>query len=161
MTKTIQLFIIYSLSCSSLYASDVNVTLEIINRATNATKELAVELEPIVNGNEVEGNVTETSDINLSSVKSEEREVSVDKGNPRKGKNIFKYVLKEDCNMTGYQFAEKYSQEDWIEILEEKRVKEVLFKSCPKVESYYQERWTDDLYQFFYEASSEDEIPEC
>lgn len=91
----------------------------------------------------------------------EEKEVSVDKGDPRKGKNIFKYVLKEDCNMTAFQFAEKHSQEEWIEILEEHKIKETIFESCPNVENYYQERWTDDLYQFFYEASNEDEIPEC
>ena len=91
----------------------------------------------------------------------EGKEVSVEKGDPRKGKNIFKYVLKEDCNMSAYKFAEKHSQEEWIEVLEENKLKETIFETCPNVEKYYQDRWTDDLYQFFYEASNEDEIPEC
>ena len=100
-------------------------------------------------------------EINTTTTIPEEKEVSVEKGDPREGKNIFKYVLKEDCNMTAFQFAEKHSQEEWIEILEEDKIKETIFESCPNVKNYYQERWTDDLYQFFYEASNEDEIPEC
>ena len=105
---------------------------------------------------------TNTSSMeNNTSNTPEEQELSVEKGDPREGKNIFKYVLKEDCNMTAFQFADKHSQEEWIEILEEDKIKETIFKSCPNVENYYQNRWTDDLYQFFYEASNEDEIPEC
>ena len=63
--------------------------------------------------------------------------------------------------MSAFKFAEKHSQEEWIEILENNKVKETIFETCPNVENYYQDKWTDDLYQFFYEASNEDEIPEC
>jgi len=172
MSKIIQLLILSSLCTLFTYAMDVNSTNEIINKATEAVKELEVELNSVVN--DVEENLSAVAPVDVVKEKREElvvennvttkvedAELSVEKGDPKKGKNIFKYVLKEDCNMTAFQFAEKHSQEEWIEILEEKKIKETIFESCPNVEKYYQERWTDDLYQFFYEASNEDEIPEC
>ena len=208
MSKIIQLLILSSLYTTLIYAIDLNSTNEIINKATEATKKLEVELNSVVNDIEEkievateevitrketvvrESNSTNVEIVNAESIDiieenrsvliqpvnletnrstmenntsntPEEQELSVEKGDPRKGKNIFKYVLKEDCNMTAFQFADKHSQEEWIEILEEDKIKETIFKSCPNVEKYYQDRWTDDLYQFFYEASNEDEIPEC
>jgi hypothetical protein len=116
-------------------------------------------LTPLVENVELNKSIAEKN--TSTKVEVETPNLSVERGDPRKGKNIFKYVLKEDCNMTAFQFAEKHSQEEWIEILEENKIKETIFQSCPNVEHYYQERWTDDLYQFFYEASNEDEIPEC
>jgi len=104
---------------------------------------------------------TESNQTTTPKVKEENQEFSTEKGNPLKGKNIYKYVLKEDCNMTGYKFAEKFSQEEWEEILESNQFKKTLFETCPNVQNYYQDKWSDDLYQFFYEASDEDEIPEC
>ena len=237
MSKLIQLLILSTLYSTLTYAIDLNSTNEIINKATEATKALEVELSSVVN--DVEENVSNVSmvapmevveekieeivsdeeplveemaviesnstftpvvetvnaestemlsdevvmfeenssvvtqftnvELNTRIVENntstiiivEEKELSVEKGNPKEGKNIFKYVLKEDCNMSAFKFAEKHSQEEWIEILEEDKIKETIFKSCPNVENYYQNRWTDDLYQFFYEASNEDEIPEC
>jgi hypothetical protein len=206
MSKIIQLLILSSLYSTLIYAIDLNSTNEIINKATEATKALEVELNSVVNDVDenvsvvIESNstlpfiekivptesteilidkvvmlddnssfVTQSVNIELNttivenniSTLVEEVKLSVEKGNPKEGKNIFKYVLKEDCNMSAFQFAEKHSQEEWIEILEEDKVKETIFESCPNVKNYYQERWTDDLYQFFYEASNEDEIPEC
>ena len=183
MSKIIQLLLLSSICTTLIYALDINSTNEIINNATEATKKIEVELNSVVNDIKVateevikpkeiveENSSLLTESVNLETNQSyiesnisnspEEQELSVEKGDPRKGKNIFKYVLKEDCNMTAFQFAEKYSQEEWIEILEEKKIKETIFKSCPNVEHYYQERWTADLYQFFYESSNEDEIPE-
>jgi hypothetical protein len=189
MSKIIQLFLLSSLCSTLTYAIDLNSTNEIINKATEAISELEVELDLAIN--EVEENISIIAPLNIVkeetslieenstvlvetnvelnttirenniSLSVEKEEISVEKGNPKQGKNIFKYVLKEDCNMSAFQFAEKHSQEEWIEILEEDKVKETIFESCPNVKNYYQERWTDDLYQFFYEASNEDEIPEC
>jgi len=208
MSKIIQLLILSSLYSTLIYAIDLNSTNEIINKATEATKELEVELNSVVNDIEEkievsteelitpketiirEGNSTNIEILNTESIEiiddnssvliqsvnletnissmennisntPEEQELSVEKGDSRKGKNIFKYVLKEDCNMSAFKFAEKHSQEEWIEILENNKVKETIFETCPNVENYYQDKWTDDLYQFFYEASNEDEIPEC
>jgi len=180
MSKIIQLLLLSSLYSTLIYAIDLNSTNEIINQATKATKKLEVELNGVVNDvkektevvtDEVikdtvieDSNSTNVERVNIDSNISntpKEEEISVDKGDPKKGKNIFKYVLKEDCNMSAYKFAEQYSQEEWIEILEEHKIKETIFKTCPNVKNYYQDRWTDDLYQFFYEASNEDEIPEC
>ncbi|SFV62339.1 hypothetical protein MNB_SV-14-270 [hydrothermal vent metagenome] len=180
MSKIIQLLLLLSLYSTLIYAIDLNSTNEIINQATKATKKLEVELNGVVNDvkektevvtDEVikdtvieDSNSTNVERVNIDSNISntpKEEEISVDKGDPKKGKNIFKYVLKEDCNMSAYKFAEQYSQEEWIEILEEHKIKETIFKTCPNVKNYYQDRWTDDLYQFFYEASNEDEIPEC
>ena len=230
MSKLIQLLILSTLYSTLTYAIDLNSTNEIINKATEATKALEVELSSVVNDVEenvsmvapmevveeiasaeeslveemvvIESNSTFTPvvetvnaestemlsdevvmfeenssvvtqftnvELNTSIVENntstiiivEEKELSVEKGNPKEGKNIFKYVLKEDCNMSAFKFAEKHSQEEWIEILEEDKIKETIFESCPNVKNYYQDRWTDDLYQFFYETSNEDEIPEC
>jgi len=208
MSKIIQLLILSSLYSTLIYAIDLDSTNEIINKATEATKELEVELNSVVNDIEEkievsteelitpketiirEGNSTNIEILNTESIEiiddnssvliqsvnletnissmennisntPEEQELSVEKGDSRKGKNIFKYVLKEDCNMSAFKFAEKHSQEEWIEILENNKVKETIFETCPNVANYYQDRWTDDLYQFFYEASNEDEIPEC
>ena len=218
MSKTVQILILSSLFSISLYAIDLNSTNQILEEATEATQELATQLEPIVEETLLENNnsiiieetlsspmVMEENSIiqttttpemleeevietpietislelnntveteinhepsienNLTEEKKEKpKEIEiVEKGDPRQGKNIFKYVLKEDCNTTAYKFAEKYTQEEWLEILEENKVKETIIQSCPNVKSYYQDKWTDDLYQFFYEASNEDEIPEC
>ena len=260
MSKIVQILILSSLFSTSSYAIDLNSTNEILEEATEATKELAIQLEPLVNNvveeiveveeesnktimpiNEeslieieqpplesesliqphltvenieinqttiiepqtspieenlttqtlqnslevipldkeplpsfekmvIENNTTKEVTLSLSLTEEKKEEVIeksviekdvVEKGDPRQGKNIFKYVLKEDCNMTAYKFAEKHTQEEWLEILEENKVKETIIKTCPNVEKYYQDKWTDDLYQFFYEASNEDEIPEC
>ena len=253
MSKIVQTLILSSLFSISTYALDLNSTNEILEQATEATKELATQLEPIVYENIVEKEVIveennqtttvkiENNEITDNSVESDnlvqipviienievnktnnienqtiiEREIVpteenlstkvkiettiielnsteeqtitqtptienniteekkeikekeikekeiVEKGDPRKGKNIFKYVLKDDCGMTAYKFAEKHTQEEWLEILEENKVKETIIENCPDVKNYYQDKWTDDLYQFFYEASNEDEIPEC
>jgi len=212
MPKIVPILILPTLFSLSMYAVDLTNTNEILNQATEATKELTAQLEPIINeeivqenienipledtpfieenfelnetivihsipiesnlstpntienietpaeNNSSESNITEKTEEIKEEIK--EKEV-VEKGDPRKGKNIFKYVLKDDCNMTAYKFAEKHTQEEWIEVLEENKIKETIFESCPNVKKYYQDKWTDDLYQFFYEASNEDEIPEC
>jgi len=90
------------------------------------------------------------------------KSISTEQGDSTKGRNIFKYVLKDDCGMTGYKFAGKYTQEEWEELAEEHKFKETLFKTCPNVKLYYKDRWTVDLYKFFYEISNDEEgIPEC
>jgi hypothetical protein len=234
MSKIVQILILSSLFSTAICALETNSTNEILEQATQATKAITAQLEPIIREEviqaevnppqseevveiieenqpvvEVEAqpleeehfiqislpviekietnqtitapmdknisievieqnltkesnNTTPTLEDNQTKTLEEptEKEI-VEKGDPRKGKNIFKYVLKEDCNMTAYKFAEKYTQEEWLEILEENHVKETIIKNCPNVEKYYQDKWTDDLYQFFYEASNEDEIPEC
>jgi len=139
-------------------------TSTIINIENNITKETSTQTVTTPETNQTIPIAQEEDNSSVASPKepiASTPEVSTEKGNPVKGKNIYKYVLKEDCNMTGYKFAEKFSQEEWEEVIESNTFKETIFESCPNVKSYYQERWTDDLYQFFYEASDEDEIPEC
>jgi len=87
--------------------------------------------------------------------------ITEDKGNVVAGKNIFKYVLKTDCGITGHKFANKYSKEEWEEIAELHKFKETIFETCPNVKRYYQDKWTVDLYKFLHEMSDEDGIPEC
>lgn len=88
--------------------------------------------------------------------------MSEEKGDLKTGKNIFKYVLKTDCNMNGHKFANKYSQEEWEEIAELNKFKETIFEACPNARLYYQDKWTVDLYKFFHEMSNDEEgIPEC
>jgi len=85
----------------------------------------------------------------------------IEKGDVVKGKNIYKYVLKDVCEVTGYEFAAKYNQEEWEEILETGKFTETLFNECKPLKKFYQDSWTKDLYQFFYESSEEEEIAEC
>ena len=109
----------------------------------------------------IDSNSTETIPSPNNNQESVKEKTSKEKGDVLTGKKIFKYVLKEDCKLTAYKIAEKHSQEEWEELREHHKFKETLFETCPNVRIYYQDRWTKDLFQFIYESSDEDDIPEC
>jgi len=84
------------------------------------------------------------------------------KGNSLKGEKIFIEHFKKDCNTTAYKFAGNYAQEEWEEVAESGKFKETILQLCPSIKENYQESWSSDLYQFFYEYANDSEnIPEC
>ncbi len=78
------------------------------------------------------------------------------------GMAIFKTKLKVVCKMTGEDFAKNYTQEDWDDIYDNNEFEKTVYKLCPEIKGKYDEKWTNDLYQFSLKyASDSDEIPEC
>jgi hypothetical protein len=106
----------------------------------------------------VQDELVETIETN-SSEPMEEEEIE---GSFTKGMIIFKTKIKASCEMTGDEFAKHYSQEDWDDIYDGNEFKNVVLKICPKMEGKYDDKWTNDLYQFSLKyANDSDEIPEC
>jgi len=104
--------------------------------------------------------LVETIETNSSEPTEEENVES--EGSFTKGMIIFKTKIKANCEMTGDEFAKHYSQEDWDDIYDSNEFKNVVIKICPKMEGKYDDKWTNDLYQFSIKyASDSDEIPEC
>jgi len=123
---------------SSLLATDENKTIELLDAVSVNTSTLEDEL-------------------NSTTVP-----ISTKSGTSNIGLIIFKTQIKPYCEMSGEKFAKQYMQEDWEEIYEEKELKKELIKACPQMKDKYQDKWTDDLYQFTLEyASDSDAIPEC
>lgn len=101
----------------------------------------------------------ENNETNATVVKER---FNLTKGNSLKGEKIFIEHFKKDCNTTAYKFAGNYAQEEWEEVAESGKFKETIFKLCPNIKESYQESWSSDLYQFFYEYANDSEnIPEC
>jgi len=108
----------------------------------------------------VQDELVETIETNSSEPTEEENEES--EGSFTKGMIIFKTKIKANCEMTGDEFAKHYSQEDWDDIYDGNEFKNIVLKICPKMEGKYDDKWTDDLYQFSLKyANDSDEIPEC
>ena len=108
----------------------------------------------------IEDEVVETIETNSS--ETTEKENEEDEGSFTKGMIIFKTKIKANCEMNGDEFAKHYSQEDWDDIYDSNEFKNVVIKICPKMEGKYEDKWTNDLYQFSIKyASDSDEIPEC
>lgn len=110
--------------------------------------------------------IEEPSAPTVPSEENNESEVkkplNLTKGNSQKGKRIFIKHLKQKCDTTAYKFAGNYAQEEWEEIAESGKFKETIIKLCPNISESYNENWSSDLYQFFYEHANDTEnIPEC
>ena len=100
--------------------------------------------------------VTQESNKTLQNTNEEED------GSFKKGMVIFKTKLKVVCKMTGEDFAKNYTQEDWDDIYDNNEFEKTVYKLCPTIKGKYDEKWTNDLYQFSIKyASDSDEIPEC
>lgn len=137
-----------------LYAMDKNETVEIINEATIAVAPLQDKFATLLNDTNSTDNTNESNQTTI---------IKDDKlGTSNIGLIIFKTQIKPYCKMGGEKFAKQYMQEDWEEIYDDKEFKMELIKACPNMKERYQEKWTDDLYQFALEyASDSDAIPEC
>ena len=123
---------------TSLLATDENKTVEILHEVRINTSALQNELN----------NTTAAMERKL--------------GMSNVGLIIFKTKIKPYCKTSAEQFAKKYLQEDWEELYHDKEFKQEVIQACPKIKKKYQNKWTDDLYQFSLEyASDSDAIPEC
>ena len=169
MSKKFKLLIIPSLFSTLSYAIDLNNTEQILEHAIEVTQPLGVEINEAIKTivtTSIPRSQISMDENNLTKIENNSTKkieiVSEEKGDFNSGKNIFKYVLKDDCNMTGHKFSTQYTQEEWEEIAELNTIKDTIFESCPNVKNYYQDKWTIDLYNFFHEMSNdEDGIPEC
>ncbi len=72
------------------------------------------------------------------------------RGKKSKGHKIFQKYLQQPCQMSAKTFAAKHTQDEWEEIAESGALKEYIIQLCPDIKGVYQEKWSDDLYQFFY-----------
>jgi hypothetical protein len=79
-----------------------------------------------------------------------------------RGQKIFAKNLKAPCGMTGAKFAAKHTQDQWEAIKDGGKFGAELKKICPKAATKYDEKWTNDLYDFSYEyASDSGNVPSC
>jgi len=151
MKVKVLLLIVPLLTHGILYAMDKNETVEIINEASIAVAPLQNKFNTLLN------DTNATNETNQTSILKDDK-----LGTSNIGLIIFKTQIKPYCEMSGEKFAKQYMQEDWEEIYEEKELKKELIKACPQMKDKYQDKWTNDLYQFTLEyASDSDAIPEC
>ncbi len=79
-----------------------------------------------------------------------------------KGLKIYSKKLKAPCGMTGAKFAAKHTQDQWESIKGAGKFGAEVKKICPKAAAGYDEKWTNDLYDFAYEyASDSGNVPSC
>jgi hypothetical protein len=79
-----------------------------------------------------------------------------------KGMKLYSKKLKEACGFTGAKFAATHTQDQWEEIKGAGKFGDEVKKICPKAAAGYQDKWTDDLYDFAYEfASDSGNVPSC
>jgi hypothetical protein len=79
-----------------------------------------------------------------------------------KGQKLFSKKLKAPCGMSGAKFAAKHTQDEWEEIKEAGQFADEVIAICPNLEKGYQEKWSDDIYDFSYEyASDSGNVPSC
>ena len=79
-----------------------------------------------------------------------------------KGQKLYSKKIKGACGFTGAKFAAKHTQDEWEEIKEAGKFGDEMKKLCPSLEKSYQDKWTQDLYDFAYEyASDSGNVPSC
>jgi hypothetical protein len=72
-----------------------------------------------------------------------------------KGEKLFTKKLQKYCEISGGEFALRYSQDEWEEIAEAGEFDNVTLEICPKLKNIYQAKWTPTLYQFAYMYASD------
>ena len=72
-----------------------------------------------------------------------------------KGEKLFVKKLQKYCEISGGEFALRYSQDEWEEIAEAGEFDNVTLEICPKLKNVYQAQWTPTLYQFAYMYASD------
>jgi hypothetical protein len=79
---------------------------------------------------------------------------------PNKGQKIYLKKAKKSCGVSGAKIAGKHTQDEWIKIKEEGKIKNELSNLCNGLE--VKEKYIDDLFDFFYEyASDSGNVPSC
>ena len=152
-----QLLFITLLLSTFIHATETNTTIE---------KEIPVDLNRTVIEN-IENNTSDETNRTIikkdKMVKSfptkqscsTDKNFNMTKGNSERGQEIFTQKLRKSCQTTSYKFASNYAQDEWEEIAEAGRFREIMFKLCLNIRDFYQDDWSPDLYQFFYEHASD------
>ena len=140
-----------------IYATETNTTIESVqleqNISTIETNTTAVENNT---SHEINSTCIKKESITIEKrFQSKQQNFNMTKGNSQKGEEIFTKNLKKSCQTTSYKFATNYSQDEWEEIAESGRFREVVFKLCRNIRAFYQDSWSPDLYQFAYEHASD------
>ncbi|HHO42230.1 MAG TPA: cytochrome C [Epsilonproteobacteria bacterium] len=79
-----------------------------------------------------------------------------------KGQKLYSKFLKDGCGFGGSKFAATYTQDKWEEIKDAGTFADKVKEICPNVAESYQDKWSEDLYDFAYEfASDSGNIPGC
>ena len=83
---------------------------------------------------------------------------------PDKGQRYFTKKLKKVCDLTGAEFAELHTQEQWKEIhSKENGIITEIKKVCPKVrDSALKDKYIEHYFDFFYHYGNDSgNIPSC
>lgn len=148
-----------------IQATETNTSIDM----TCIEKEISVELNTTIIENNISNETNITNESNITIIKKDKmvksfktkqitsggKNFNMTKGDSKKGKEIFTRKLKNSCQTTSYKFATNYSQDEWEEIAGSGRFKEIIFKLCLNIKSFYQDDWSPDLYQFAYEHAND------
>ena len=73
-------------------------------------------------------------------------EIFVEMGGAAEGDILYDEEMKKDCKMSGREFAQKYSKDEWKSFAQRGQIGEVVHKICPNLA--FKNDWTPDLYEF-------------
>lgn len=78
-----------------------------------------------------------------------------------KGHKTYTKKLRNDCNLSEYEFTQKYTQKNWKNIYDSGKFKEELLKLCPKLKASKIEKINlKDIFDFAYKyAKDTNNIP--
>ena len=155
----------------TIQAVEIPTETLIVEENLSSEKSQIIEETPIIQEVltvQIENNQTITttpSDTNNSQEENNstlnKETFDMSKGESEEGKKIYIDHIKSSCEMKISKFAGKHEQEEWEAIAEEGKFESTLFEICPELKIPYDNRWSPDLYQFFYENASDSEhIPE-
>ena len=79
-----------------------------------------------------------------------------------KGQKLYSKFLKDACGFSGSKFAATHTQDEWEEINDAGTFADEVKAICPNVAKGYNDKWSEDLYDFSYEfASDSGNVPSC
>ncbi len=78
--------------------------------------------------------------------KKEKPEVFIETGGVAEGDILYDEEMKKDCRMSGKEFAQKYSKDEWRSFAQRGKIGEAAKKICPNLA--FKNDWTPDLYEF-------------
>ena len=100
-------------------------------------------------------NDTLTTIFNQKSNQIIKKKTDMSMGDAVKGKEIFVNRIKFYCDISDNEFLPIHTQDEWEAIVQAGKFKEEILEICPKLKDIYKDKWSADLYQFFYEYASD------
>jgi hypothetical protein len=100
-------------------------------------------------------NDTLTTIFNQKSNQIIKKKTDMSMGDAVKGKEIFVNRIKFYCDISDDEFLPIHTQDEWEAIVQAGKFKEEILEICPKLKDIYKDKWSADLYQFFYEYASD------